>query len=63
MTVMEYAIEMPAENVPFGQDQLLKALTSATSGNPQQVQTSTAQLQAWETKEGFYSQLQVFRYY
>lgn len=63
MTAMEYAIELPAENVPFSQDQLLKALTSATSGNPQQVQACTAQLQEWETKEGFYSQLQVSRYH
>jgi len=60
---MEYSIELPAENVPFSQEQLLKALTSAISGNPQQVQTSTAQLQEWETKEGFYSQLQVSRYH
>ncbi len=56
---MENAVELPAESAPLNQELLLKALTLATSGNPQQVQTTTQQLQEWETKGTFYSQLQV----
>lgn len=57
---MENTIELPAETNPLNQQTLLEVLNSATSGKSQQVQSSTKQLQEWETKSGFYSLLQVY---
>lgn len=51
--------ESAAETSPLSLELLFKVLTSATSGNPQQIKTSTKQLQAWEKTSGFYSCLQV----
>jgi hypothetical protein len=55
---MEFAIEAPGEANPLSEQTIYNTLVSASSNNPQQVQTGTKQLQAWESEPGFYPLLQ-----
>ena len=52
------AIELPPEANPLNPQTLFDTLTRASSSDPQQVKTSTQQLQNWEKQPGFYSSLQ-----
>lgn len=53
------AIELPGEANPLTEGLLYHTLRSASSSDPQQIQTGTKQLQSWETEKGYYSLLQV----
>ncbi len=59
MNVEFSAIEVPGEANPLTEGILFHVLRSASSSDPQQVQTGTKQLQQWETSRGFYPLLQV----
>lgn len=58
MNVEFGAIEVPGEANPLTEGILFHVLRSASSSNPQQVQTGTKQLQEWEKAQGFYPLLQ-----
>ncbi|KAF2093794.1 ARM repeat-containing protein [Rhizodiscina lignyota] len=51
-------IEAPAEVNPLTDRILYNVLVSASSSDPNQIQTGTKQLQQWETQKGYYSLLQ-----
>lgn len=51
-------IELPGEANPLTEDFLIHILKGAASSNPQQIQTSTKQLQTWETQKQFFVHLQ-----
>lgn len=53
-----FTIEAPAEVQPLTERILFNTLLSASSSDPNQVQTGTKQLQQWETHRGFYGLLQ-----
>lgn len=55
---VEFGIEVPGEANPLTEGILFHVLRSAASSDPQQVQTGTKQLQAWEKARGFYPLLQ-----
>ncbi|KAH3940284.1 hypothetical protein HBH53_219710 [Parastagonospora nodorum] len=52
------AIEVPGEANPLTEGILYHVLRSASSTDPNQIQTGTKQLQAWEKSSGFYPLLQ-----
>ncbi|KAH7066090.1 armadillo-type protein [Paraphoma chrysanthemicola] len=58
MNVEFSAIEVPGEANPLTEGILYHVLRSASSTNPQQIQTGTKQLQEWEKAAGFYPLLQ-----
>jgi hypothetical protein len=53
------AIEVAGETNPLTEGILYNVLRSASSSDPQQIQTGTKQLQEWEKRRGFYPLLQV----
>jgi hypothetical protein len=53
------AIEVPGEANPLTEGILFHVLRSASSTDPNQIQTGTKQLQEWEKAGGFYPLLQV----
>lgn len=53
------AIEVPGEANPLTEGILYHVLRSASSTDPNQIQTGTKQLQVWEKSSGFYPLLQV----
>lgn len=55
---MNFAIEAPAEVAPLTNQILYNTLLSASSSDPNQIQTGTKQLQEWEIRQGYYSLLQ-----
>lgn len=55
---MSFAIEVPAEANPLSENLLVHSLRSASSSDPQQIQTGTKQLQQWEKSPGYYVHLQ-----
>lgn len=55
---VEFGIEVPGEANPLTEGILFHVLRSASSTDPQQVQTGTKQLQEWEKARGFYPLLQ-----
>lgn len=55
---MSFAIEVPGEANPLTEGTLLHVLRSASSSDPQQIQSGTKQLQQWEKSPGYYRQLQ-----
>jgi hypothetical protein len=55
-------IEVAGEANPLTEGLLYHALRSASSNDPQQIQTGTKQLQNWQTEKGYYSLLQVRHY-
>lgn len=55
---MEFSVEVPGEANPLSEQTIYNTLLSASSNDPQQVQTGTKQLQAWEAETGFYPLLQ-----
>lgn len=54
-----FSIEVSGQTVPLTRDTLIHTLSAATSRDPQQIQTGTKQLQAWEAKDGYLVLLQV----
>jgi hypothetical protein len=52
------AIEVPGEANPLTEGILYHVLRSASSADPQQIQTGTKQLQQWEKASEFYPLLQ-----
>lgn len=59
MNVEFSAIEVPAEANPLTEGILFHVLRSASSTDPNQIQTGTKQLQEWEKARGYYPLLQV----
>jgi hypothetical protein len=55
----EFSVEVPAEANPLTEGILFHVLRSASSADPNQIQTGTKQLQQWEKARGFYPLLQV----
>ncbi|KAH6639557.1 armadillo-type protein [Boeremia exigua] len=55
---LEFGIEVPGEANPLTEGILFHVLRSASSSDPQQVQTGTKQLQQWEKARGYYPLLQ-----
>ncbi|KAF9690716.1 hypothetical protein EKO04_011275 [Ascochyta lentis] len=55
---VEFGIEVPGEANPLTEGILFHVLRSAASTDPQQIQTGTKQLQAWEKARAFYPLLQ-----
>ncbi|KAI9673582.1 MAG: hypothetical protein M1817_002218 [Caeruleum heppii] len=55
---MNQPIELPPEANPLTAQLLYQALHSAASTNQHQIQSSTQQLQRWETQPGYYTLLQ-----
>lgn len=53
-----FAIEVPGEANPLSESTLIHTLQSASSSNPNQIQTGTKQLAQWEKSPGFYRHLQ-----
>lgn len=53
-----FAVEVPGEANPLTENLLVHALRSASSSDPQQIQTGTKQLQQWEREPGYYRYLQ-----
>jgi len=53
-----FSIEAPGEANPLTENTLLQTLQSASSNDPQQIQSGTKQLQQWEKASGFYRHLQ-----
>ena len=51
--------EMSAESAPLSPQSLQQALEAAASSTQQLIHAGTRHLQAWESKEGYYSLLQV----
>ncbi|KAF2278918.1 ARM repeat-containing protein [Westerdykella ornata] len=58
MQVELSAVELPAEANPLTEGLLFHVLRSASSTDPNQIQTGTKQLQTWEKYKGFYPLLQ-----
>ena len=58
MDVEFNAIEVPAEANPLTEGILFHVLRSASSTDPNQIQTGTKQLQEWEKARGYYPLLQ-----
>lgn len=56
-----FSIEVPGETIPLSQQSLVRTLEAAGSRDPQQIQSGTKQLQAWETQQGYHSLLQVIQ--
>ncbi len=55
---IENVTELPGEANPLTESILLHVLKGATSADPQQIQTSTKQLQTWETQKHYFVHLQ-----
>ena len=55
---MSFAIEVPGEANPLSENLLIHSLRSASSSDPQQIQTGTKQVQQWEKSQGYYVHLQ-----
>lgn len=55
---VENVTELPGEANPLTDSILLHVLKGATSTDPQQIQTSTKQLQTWETQKHYFVHLQ-----
>jgi len=55
---IENVTELPGEANPLTESILLHVLKGATSTNPQQIQTSTKQLQTWEIQKHYFVHLQ-----
>lgn len=55
---MNFAVEVPGEANPLSEGILLHVLKSASSSDPQQIQSGTKQLQQWEKSPGYYKHLQ-----
>ena len=53
-----FSIEAPGEASPLTETTLLHVLESASSSNPNQIQSGTKQLQQWEKAAGYYKLLQ-----
>lgn len=53
-----FAIEVPGEANPLTEGILVNILQSASSSDPNQIQTGTKQLAQWEKSPGFYPHLQ-----
>lgn len=53
-----FAIEVAGEANPLYEDTLVRTLQSASSSDPNQIQTGTKQLAEWEKSPGFYRHLQ-----
>lgn len=53
-----FAIEVAGEANPLTENLLIHSLRSASSSNPNQIQTGTKQLQTWEKSSGYYRHLQ-----
>ncbi|KAK4543323.1 hypothetical protein LTR36_005682 [Oleoguttula mirabilis] len=53
-----FSIEVPGEANPLTENLLVHTLRSASSSDPQQIQTGTKQLQSWERSPGYYKHLQ-----
>lgn len=53
-----FAIEVPGEANPLTENLLVHSLKSASSSDPQQIQSGTKQLQSWEKTQGYYVHLQ-----
>ena len=53
-----FSIEVPGESNPLTESLLVNTLSSATSSDPNQIQTGTTQLQQWEKSPGYYIHLQ-----
>lgn len=53
-----FAIEVPGEANPLTENLLIHTLRSASSSDPNQIQTGTKQLQQWEKSPGYYLHLQ-----
>nr|POE99510.1 importin-11 [Quercus suber] len=53
-----FSIEVPGEANPLTDGQLVQALRSASSSDPNQIQFGTKQLQQWEKTPGYYKTLQ-----
>ncbi|KAK4504389.1 hypothetical protein PRZ48_005305 [Zasmidium cellare] len=53
-----FAIEVPGEANPLSESSLVHTLQSASSSDPNQIQTGTKQLAQWEKSPGFYRHLQ-----
>ncbi|KAM0720078.1 hypothetical protein Q7P37_004214 [Cladosporium fusiforme] len=53
-----FAIEVPGEANPLSENLLVHTLKSASSSDPQQIQSGTKQLQSWEKSQGYYVHLQ-----
>ena len=58
MEVEHSVIELPGEANPLTENFLIQVLRGASSNDPQQIQTSTKQLQTWETQLHFFVYLQ-----
>ena len=55
---VSFAVEVPGEANPLTEGILYHVLRSASSSDPNQIQTGTKQLQEWEKTRGFYQLLQ-----
>nr|POE62836.1 importin-11 [Quercus suber] len=53
-----FSIEVPGEANPLTDSQLVQALRSASSSDPNQIQSGTKQLHQWEKTPGYYKALQ-----
>lgn len=53
-----FAIEVPGEANPLSESTIVNTLRSASSSDPNQIQTGTKQLAQWEKSPGFYRHLQ-----
>lgn len=53
-----FAIEVPGEANPLSESTIVNTLRSASSSDPNQIQTGTKQLVQWEKSPGFYRHLQ-----
>lgn len=53
-----FVVEVPGETTPLSENILIHVLKSASSSDPQQIQTGTKQLQQWEKSEHYYVHLQ-----
>jgi hypothetical protein len=56
---VEGIAELPAESNPLTESLLIHALKGALSGDNQRLITSKQQLEAWQSKSGYYLLLQV----
>ena len=56
---VEGVAELPAESNPLTETLLIEALKDALSSDNQRLITSKQQLEAWQSKSGYYSLLQV----
>lgn len=53
-----FEIEVPGEANPLSEQAIVNTLQSASSSDPNQIQTGTKQLAQWEKAPGYYRHLQ-----